>query len=137
MKIIENNEYYSVQSAWFIKQINAGDSENKASAWLDFKAAKMSLSAYQANFETEFMGHELRELRDFLSPVGLKRLNNAISAQIKRLKAKESDHKVLSITVPESVALKFSEMCRQKNLTMSEMIEKLTEGGVTKGFNFK
>jgi len=73
----------------------------------------------------------------FFWAVGIKRLNNAISAQIKRLKAKDSDHKVLSITVPESVALKFGEMCRQKNMTMSEMIEKLTEGGVTKGFNFK
>lgn len=125
MKLIDNDKYYGVQSAWFIKQINGGDS----GVWIDWQGAKLSLLDYQSNFEKEFFGQELRELRTFLSETGLKRLNNAISAHIKR--SKKSDLKTVQLNLPLGIADKFKTMAENQNMTMSEMLEKLITGDVT------
>ena len=129
MKLIDNDKYYGVQSAWFIKQINAGDS----GVWIDWQGAKMSLQGYQSNFDNIFFGGELRELREFLSATGLKRLNNAISAHIKR--AKKDGLKTVQLQLPVEIADKFLAMSADHQLTMSDMLVMLVRGEIQLGLD--
>jgi len=63
-----------------------------------------------------------------INEVGLKRLNNAISARRKR--DKKTGYRSIQLNVQSAIAEKFNLMCTNKNLTQSEMFEKLISGEV-------
>lgn len=121
MKIINDKQFFEYQSEWFKTQFQKGTA---AGVWIDFKGVSnaFKLDRFEDFFE------DVTHLRAMLNETGIKRLNNAISAHKKRLR--KTGYKSIQLNVQDAIADKFNLMCRKKNMTQSEMFEKLISGEV-------
>lgn len=121
MKIIDDEQLFEYQTDWFKAQFQKGE---VSGVWLDFKGVQ---NAYKMDRLNNFFD-DVRHLRAMLNETGLKRLNNAISARKKRLK--KTGYKSIQLNIQSSIADKFNLMCKERNLTQSEMFEQLISGEV-------
>ena len=121
MKIIDDEAFFEYQTEWFKAQFQKGD---PSGVWKDHKQV---MFAYKIDKKDGFFT-EIYMLRDMLNDVGIKRLNNAISARKKRLR--KTGSMSIQMNVPKAIADKFNLMCQKRNLTQSDMFEKLLTGEV-------
>lgn len=121
MKIIDDEQFFEYQSEWFKTQFQKGE---ESGVWVDFKGVS---NAFKIDRFNNFFD-DVTHLRTMLNDTGLKRLNNAISARRKRLK--KTGYKSIQLNVQGLIADKFNLMCKEKNLTQSEMFEQLISGEV-------
>lgn len=121
MKIIDDEQFFEYQSEWFKTQFKKGDSSG---VWIDFKGVEhaFKMDRYGSMFE------DVTHVRKMLNEVGLKRLNNAISARRKRIN--QTDKKSVQLTLDKNVASKLKLMAETKGLTQSEIIEGMITGEI-------
>lgn len=120
MKIIDDEMLFDYQKEWFKTQFKG---EENSGVWNDFKSVDV---AYKMSRDDFF--DDVKHLRTMLNGIGLKRLNNAISARRKRMRRK--NYKSIQINVEEAIADKFNTMCAEKNMTQSELFENMIRGEV-------
>ena len=121
MKIIDDEQFFEYQSEWFKTQFKKGDSSG---VWIDFKGVEhaFKMDRYGSMFE------DVIHVRKMLNEVGLKRLNNAISARRKRIN--QTDKKSVQLTLDKNVASKLKLMAETKGMTQSEIIEGMITGEI-------
>lgn len=121
MKIIDDEQFFEYQSEWFKTQFKKGDSSG---VWIDFKGVEhaFKMDRYGSMFE------DVTHIRKMLNEVGLKRLNNAISARRKRIN--QTDKKSVQLTLDKNVASKLKLMAETKGMTQSEIIEGMITGEI-------
>ncbi|MEJ6080894.1 ribbon-helix-helix domain-containing protein [Vibrio sp. 1-Bac 57] len=121
MKIIDDEQFFEYQSEWFKTQFKKGDSSG---VWIDFKGVEhaFKMDRYGSMFE------DVTHVRKMLNEVGLKRLNNAISARRKRIN--QTDKKSVQLTLDKNVASKLKLMAETKGMTQSEIIEGMITGEI-------
>lgn len=121
MKIIDDEQFFEYQSEWFKTQFKKGDSSG---VWIDFKGVEhaFKMDRYGSMFE------DVTHVRKMLNEVGLKRLNNAISARRKRIN--QTDKKSVQLTLDKNVASKLKLMAETKGMTQSEVIEGMITGEI-------
>lgn len=121
MKIIDDEQFFEYQSEWFKTQFKKGDSSG---VWIDFKGVEhaFKMDRYGSMFE------DVTHVRKMLNEVGLKRLNNAISARRKRIN--QADKKSVQLTLDKNVASKLKLMAETKGMTQSEIIEGMITGEI-------
>lgn len=121
MKIIDDEQFFEYQSEWFKTQFKKGDSSG---VWVDFKGVEhaFKMDRYGSMFE------DVTHIRKMLNEVGLKRLNNAISARRKRIN--QTDKKSVQLTLDKNVASKLKLMAETKGMTQSEIIEGMITGEI-------
>ncbi len=119
MKIIDDKIFFEYQSEWFKTQFKKGISSG---VWNDFKGVENAFK--MDRFGTMF--DDVKHARTMLNEVGLKRLNNAISARRKRIK--QVSKKSVQLTLDKDVAFKLKLMAESKSMTQSEVIEGMITG---------
>ena len=121
MKIIDNEIFFEYQSEWFKTQFKKGD---LSGVWIDFKGVEnaFKMDRYGAMFD------DVKHVRKMLNEVGLKRLNNAISAHRKRIN--QTSKKSVQLTLDKNVASKLKIMAESKGMTQSEIIEGMITGEI-------
>ena len=121
MKIIDDEQFFEYQSEWFKTQFKKG---NSSGVWIDFKGVEhaFKMDRYGSMFE------DVTHIRKMLNEVGLKRLNNAISARRKRIN--QTDKKSVQLTLDKNVASKLKLMAETKGMTQSEIIEGMITGEI-------
>lgn len=121
MKIIDDEQFFEYQSEWFKTQFKKGDSSG---VWVDFKGVEhaFKMDRYGSMFE------DVTHIRKMLNEVGLKRLNNAISARRKRIN--QTDKKSVQLTLDKNVASKLKLMAETKGMTQSEIVEGMITGEI-------
>ena len=121
MKIIDDEQFFEYQSEWFKTQFKKGDSSG---VWIDFKGVEhaFKMDRYGSMFE------DVTHIRKMLNEVGLKRLNNAISARRKRIN--QADKKSVQLTLDKKVASKLKLMAENQNMTQSEIIAGMITGEI-------
>ncbi|MEJ6080858.1 ribbon-helix-helix domain-containing protein [Vibrio sp. 1-Bac 57] len=121
MKIIDDEQFFEYQSEWFKTQFKKGDSSG---VWIDFKGVEhaFKMDRYGSMFE------DVTHIRKMLNEVGLKRLNNAISARRKRIN--QTDKKSVQLTLDKNIASKLKLMAETKGVTQSEIIEGMITGEI-------
>ncbi|MEJ6080891.1 hypothetical protein MT391_20525 [Vibrio sp. 1-Bac 57] len=121
MKIIDDEQFFEYQSEWFKTQFKKGDSSG---VWIDFKGVEhaFKMDRYGSMFE------DVTHIRKMLNEVGLKRLNNAISARRKRIN--QTNKKSIQLTLDKNVASKLKLMAETKGMTQSEIIEGMITGEI-------
>lgn len=121
MKIIDDEQFFEYQSEWFKTQFKKGDSSG---VWIDFKGVEhaFKMDRYGSMFE------DVTHIRKMLNEVGLKRLNNAISARRKRIN--QTDKKSVQLTLDKNVASKLKLMAETKGMTQSEIVEGMITGEI-------
>ncbi|MEJ6124007.1 ribbon-helix-helix domain-containing protein [Vibrio sp. 2-Bac 85] len=121
MKIIDDEQFFEYQSEWFKTQFKKGDSSG---VWIDFKGVE---HAFKMDRYGSMFG-DVTHIRKMLNEVGLKRLNNAISARRKRIN--QTNKKSVQLTLDKNVASKLKLMAETKGMTQSEIIEGMITGEI-------